>query len=89
MACFAFATALGAYLPVLGGLLRFMAAAAVACSRVHTGVHYPGDAVIGSLVGASIGGLIGALARSLAHRTWTTKPDTKPDRAARVIGWER
>lgn len=60
---FAFATAVGAYLPVLGAPLRFMAAA-VAYSRIHTGVHYPGDAVIGSLVGASIGGLITTVART-------------------------
>ncbi|MCZ6738622.1 MAG: phosphatase PAP2 family protein [Actinobacteria bacterium] len=59
---FAFATAVGAYAPVLGAPLRFMAAA-VAYSRVHTGVHYPGDAVIGSLLGASIGGLVAAVAR--------------------------
>lgn len=59
---FAFATAVGAYAPVLGAPLRFMAAA-VAYSRVHTGVHYPGDAVIGSLIGASIGGLVAAFAR--------------------------
>lgn len=65
---FAFATAVGAYLPVLGAPLRFTAAA-VAYSRVHTGVHYPGDAVIGSLVGASIGGLVAGVARSLARRT--------------------
>ncbi len=58
---FAFATAVGAYAPVLGAPLRFMAAA-VAYSRVHTGVHYPGDAVIGSLIGASIGGLVAAFA---------------------------
>lgn len=60
---FAFATAVGSQLPVAGGGLRFLAAA-VAYSRVHTGVHYPGDAVIGSLVGAGIGGLVA----SAAHR---------------------
>ena len=59
---FAFATAVGAFAPVLGAPLRFMAAA-VAYSRVHTGIHYPGDAVIGSLLGASIGGLVAAVAR--------------------------
>jgi membrane-associated phospholipid phosphatase len=51
---FAFATAVGRELPWLGSGLRF-AAAAVAYSRVHTGVHYPGDAVIGSLIGAGTG----------------------------------
>jgi membrane-associated phospholipid phosphatase len=30
-------------------------AGAVAYSRVHTGVHYPGDVAIGSLIGSSLG----------------------------------
>jgi membrane-associated phospholipid phosphatase len=29
-------------------------AAAVAYSRVHTGVHYPGDAIVGSLIGGAL-----------------------------------
>lgn len=69
---FAFATAVGAFAPVLGAPLRFMAAA-VAYSRVHTGVHYPGDAVIGSLLGASIGGLVAAVARR-----WLAGPPRRP-----------
>lgn len=59
---FAFATAVGSQLPVVGVALRFLAGA-VAYSRVHTGVHYPGDAVVGSLVGAGIGGTVGAISR--------------------------
>ena len=51
---FAFAAAVGRDLPWLGVVLRFMAAA-VAYSRVHTGVHYPGDTVVGSLIGAGTG----------------------------------
>ena len=51
---FAFATAVGRELPWLGSGLRF-AAAAVSYSRVHTGVHYPGDTVVGSLIGAGTG----------------------------------
>ena len=31
-----------------------MLAGAVAYSRVHTGVHYPSDALIGSIIGASV-----------------------------------
>ena len=62
---FAFAASVGAQLPVVGVALRFLAGA-VAYSRVHTGVHYPGDAVIGSLVGAGIGGTLGAIARRWA-----------------------
>ena len=34
----------------------------VAYSRVHTGVHYPGDVVAGALVGSTTGGLVAALA---------------------------
>ena len=49
---FAFATAVGRDQPGLGLALRFLAAA-VAYSRVHTGVHYPGDVLVGSLVGAA------------------------------------
>jgi membrane-associated phospholipid phosphatase len=51
---FAFATALSPDLPWLAMGTGFLAAA-VAYSRVHTGVHYPGDVVIGSLIGASTG----------------------------------
>jgi membrane-associated phospholipid phosphatase len=62
---FAFATVVGAQYPPAGAALRLLAAA-VAYSRVHTGVHYPGDAVIGSLVGATIGGAVATAARRLA-----------------------
>jgi undecaprenyl-diphosphatase len=34
-------------------------AALVGYSRIHTGVHYPGDVVIGSLIGATIGQMVG------------------------------
>ena len=46
-------------------LLRFLAGT-VAYSRVHTGVHYPGDVVIGSLIGGSIGGIVSWVSRRLA-----------------------
>jgi len=32
----------------------------VAYSRVHTGVHYPGDVVIGSIVGAGTAAMVAA-----------------------------
>jgi membrane-associated phospholipid phosphatase len=47
---FAFATGVAHVSPVAGTPLRALAAL-VAYSRVHTGVHYPGDVVIGSLLG--------------------------------------
>jgi membrane-associated phospholipid phosphatase len=49
---FAFATGAGHVLPRDGAALRAVAAA-VAYSRVHTGVHFPGDVVLGSLIGSA------------------------------------
>jgi membrane-associated phospholipid phosphatase len=64
---FAFAAAIGQDQPWLGLALRFLAGA-VAYSRVHTGVHYPSDIVVGSLIGEGTGqavaGLIDRLPRS-------------------------
>jgi len=57
---FAFAAAVGRDQPWLGLALRFVAAA-VAYSRVHTGVHYPGDAVVGALVGEGTGQAVAGL----------------------------
>ena len=59
---FAFASAVGKEIPAIGGPLRGLAGA-VAYSRVHTGVHYPGDVIIGSIIGASIGDVTPALLR--------------------------
>jgi len=57
---FAFATAAGHDLPGAGPPLLALATL-VAYSRVHTGVHYPGDVVVGSVIGAGGAGLITAL----------------------------
>ena len=57
---FAFATGVGDVMPPLGFVLRFLAAT-VAYSRVHTGVHYPGDVVVGSLIGSGIGSIVAAI----------------------------
>ena len=53
---FAFANSVGALVPVLSVPLHFLAGA-VAYSRVHTGVHYPGDVIIGALIGSVMGDL--------------------------------
>jgi undecaprenyl-diphosphatase len=59
---FAFATAVAGTLPALGFPLRGLAAT-IAYSRVHTGVHYPGDVIAGSLIGASLGKATAMIAR--------------------------
>lgn len=55
---FAFADAVGQTLPAVAAQLRLLAAA-VGYSRVHTGVHYPGDVVLGALIGSGVGELVG------------------------------
>ncbi len=64
---FAFAAAVAGSMPGLAVPLRGLAAA-VAYSRVHTGVHYPGDVVVGSLVGATIGEATALAVRALLRR---------------------
>ena len=55
-AAFAFATGVGDVLPGAAIPLRALATA-VAYSRVHTGVHYPGDVIAGALSGVTLGQL--------------------------------
>jgi len=52
-AAFAFATGVGSVMPAAAIPLRGLAAL-VAYSRVHTGVHYPGDVIGGSLMGTAL-----------------------------------
>lgn len=58
-AAVAFASGVARVLPA-GGLPLRTLALLVAYSRVHTGVHYPGDVVAGGLLGAVIADLTGA-----------------------------
>ncbi len=51
---FAFATAVGQRIPSLWIPLRGLALL-VGYSRIHTGVHYPGDVVAGAVVGSTCG----------------------------------
>ncbi len=62
-AAFAFATGVGRVTPTAALPLHGLAAL-VAYSRVHTGVHYPADAVIGSVLGIAIAHL------STGYWTW-------------------
>jgi membrane-associated phospholipid phosphatase len=82
---FAFAAAVGRDQPWLGLALRFLAAA-VAYSRVHTGVHYPGDAVVGSLIGEGTGQAVAGLLDRLPtartpSRSGRGKQHERPDAA--------
>lgn len=65
---FAFAEGVSAASPSLGIPVR-LAAVAVSYSRVHVGVHYPGDVVAGALIGITSGE---AACRGLgwARRRW-------------------
>ncbi len=54
----AFAVAVGMVVPALR-LPLGAAAGTVAFSRVYTGVHYPGDVVVGVLTGALLGRVVG------------------------------
>jgi membrane-associated phospholipid phosphatase len=75
---FAFATAASAELP-RARLPLVTLAGAVAFSRVYTGVHYPGDVLVGALIGTTVA--------RLSTRTWPLADDTPA--TGRPVGWER
>jgi len=54
-------------LPAAAGPLG-MLASAVGYARVHTGVHYPGDVVIGAVIGTAVGEAVGWGTRRLRRR---------------------
>ena len=61
---FAFSTGASGELPQMDSALR-LAATVVAYSRVHTGVHYPGDVMAGALIGAGVGSLAHSVTRRI------------------------
>jgi undecaprenyl-diphosphatase len=80
---FAFAYAVGRHLPGLAVPIRLLAAG-VAYSRVHTGVHYPGDVVVGSIVGAGTAAIVAAAFDSRFARS---TPLARPGRTGRSCAW--
>ena len=59
-AAVAFASGAGRVIPLASVPLHGLAAL-VGYSRVHTGVHYPGDVVAGALIGAVVADLAAAM----------------------------
>lgn len=70
----AFATAVSMESPLLGAAVAPLAAA-VGYSRVHVGVHYPGDVVAGAALGAGV---------ALATRHWWPVHPAVPARVRRI-----
>ncbi len=80
---FAFATGVAADLPAAGIPLS-AAAALVAYSRVHTGVHYPADVIAGSVAGGSIAPLsVALIRRRRAPVSLARRPGARPTRRRR------
>jgi len=77
---FAFAYAVGRHLPVLGLPIRLLAGG-VAYSRVHTGVHYPGDVAVGSILGAATAAMVAAACDRLPQPQ--QRPRRRPPVASR------
>lgn len=63
----AFTAGVSSVVPALGAPLG-CAAAVVGYSRVHSGVHYPGDVIAGVVVGASIGEVVAWMGERIAER---------------------
>ena len=64
---FAFAFGVGHRLPAAGLPLHALAGV-VAYSRVHTGVHFPGDVVVGSMLGTALAQVTAGLTDGWADR---------------------
>jgi undecaprenyl-diphosphatase len=85
---FAFASAVGAVIPVLSLPLHLIAAA-VAYSRVHTGVHYPADAIAGAILGTVAGALAPHAARGGSIRRRASTWDGQPANRRLSTQWRR
>ena len=76
---FAFATAISRDNPWLAIAIQFLAGG-VAYSRVHTGVHYPGDTIAGALIGAGTGQAVSSIfeGRHPPPAVWLTASAAPP-----------
>lgn len=64
---FAFAFAIGRNVPLLAVPIRLLAGC-VAYSRVHLGVHYPGDVAVGAIAGSGIASMVTSAGEGIAVR---------------------
>jgi undecaprenyl-diphosphatase len=80
-AAVAFASGAGRVLPLASVPLHGLAAL-VGYSRVHTGVHYPGDVVAGAVIGAIIADLAAGRSADLGARLTRRRRDRAPAPAA-------
>ena len=78
-AAVAFASGAGRVIPFAGLPLHTLAAL-VGYSRVHTGVHYPGDVIGGAVLGAAIADVTGAW----ISRIWPTSRSSEPPSGPRL-----
>ena len=74
---FAFTNAVAHTLPAAAGPLGLLASA-VGYARIHTGVHYPGDVVIGAVIGTAVGEAVGWGTRRLRRRAGRAGPWSRP-----------
>ena len=63
----AFSYAIGRHIPELAVPIRLLAGA-VAYSRVHLGVHYPGDVMVGTMIGSGTAAMLSSVGDRLAIR---------------------
>jgi len=64
---FAFSYVVGRQMPELAVPIRLLGGA-VAYSRVHLGVHYPGDVTVGAMIGSGIAAMLSTVGDRLAIR---------------------
>jgi undecaprenyl-diphosphatase len=74
----AFAMSVGHLVPPIRVPLR-LAAGVVAFSRVYTGVHYPGDVIVGMAVGTAVGAISGRVAERVRRRRSARAGDVPAD----------
>jgi membrane-associated phospholipid phosphatase len=79
-AAVAFASGVGRVMPVAALPLHVLAAM-VGYSRVHTGVHYPGDVLAGAVLGAMIADVSAGWAAGRARTPRTAPSRRSPDRS--------